>query len=58
MITPILDLFYPPRCAFCGKLLETAGDVCPACEETLPLREEGQILRKVGKNNYPCAVAM
>ncbi|MDE7262004.1 MAG: ComF family protein, partial [Oscillospiraceae bacterium] len=38
--------------------LETAGDICPACEKALPLREEGQILRKVGKNNYPCAVAM
>ena len=57
MKTAILDLFYPPRCAFCGKLLETPGDVCPDCEAALPLRPAGEVLRTVGKHNYPCAVS-
>lgn len=56
--THILDIFFPPRCAFCGKLLENSGDICAECETALPLREEGRVLRAVGENRYPCAVAM
>ena len=33
----ILDLFYPPRCAFCGKI--GVHGVCSACENTLPRAE-------------------
>ncbi|MDO4990842.1 MAG: double zinc ribbon domain-containing protein, partial [Eubacteriales bacterium] len=38
MITKLLDFFYPPRCAFCRRLLRTGSGlwVCPACLETLP----------------------
>lgn len=57
-MTFILDLLFPPRCAFCGELLKTSGDVCEACREKLPLRPEGKVLRTVGANHYPCAVAM
>ena len=56
-MTTILDLLFPPRCAFCGRLLDASGDVCGECEEALPLRAEGKILRTVGENQYPCAVA-
>ena len=56
-MTIILDLLFPPRCAFCGRLLDASGDVCGECEEALPLRAEGKILRTVGENQYPCAVA-
>lgn len=56
MIT-IIDLFLPPRCAFCGKILDTSGDICGECAESLPLRPEGKILRVVGENHYPCSVA-
>ena len=33
----ILDLLYPPKCAFCGTLV-TRGDrgVCPTCLRDLP----------------------
>ena len=49
------DLFFPPRCAFCGALLPIgAGRVCPDCENNLPYIEPGKILRKVG--NHTCAV--
>lgn len=34
----ILDLFFPPKCAFCGR----AGvhGVCPDCEKTLPYADD------------------
>ena len=58
MMSAILDLFFPPRCPFCGKLLERSGGICAECETALPLREAGRVLRTVGENRYPCAVAM
>ena len=54
MIHP-LDLLFPPRCAFCGRLLPIGSrPVCPDCENNLPYIESGKILRKVGK--HTCAV--
>ena len=51
----ILDLFFPPRCVFCGKLTYPADrSICPKCAKNLPLIESNQILRKIGK--YTCAV--
>lgn len=35
--TALLDLFFPPRCAFCGKL--GVRGVCDACDKTLPRTE-------------------
>jgi len=35
----LLDLLFPPKCPFCGCVLDTA-DVCPACRKTLPWTEE------------------
>ena len=33
----LLDILYPPKCAFCGSLLERSADgICPKCRETLP----------------------
>lgn len=33
----VLDLFYPPKCPFCARLLEDARAlVCPDCQEKLP----------------------
>jgi competence protein ComFC len=37
----ILDLLFPPRCPFCGKIQDAAG-VCPGCAKTLPWTEQGQ----------------
>ncbi len=52
------DLFFPPKCAFCGKLMDTAGDgVCPACAAALPAREDENALLLIGEKLYPCAVA-
>lgn len=51
----LLDLLFPPRCAFCGKLLDTSGDICPDCEANLPFREEENIISAIGENKYLCA---
>ena len=33
----LLDLLFPPRCAFCGKVTDEAPDgICPGCREGLP----------------------
>ena len=37
----VLDFFFPPRCAFCGAILEESGDgVCSACRKALPRAAE------------------
>ncbi len=33
----LADLLYPPKCAFCARLLENAEeDICPECRKSLP----------------------
>jgi ComF family protein len=33
----LLDLLFPPRCAFCGKVTDEAEDgICPKCRNELP----------------------
>ncbi len=35
--TKLLDLLFPPKCVFCGGLLEQSGALmCPKCQKTLP----------------------
>ena len=45
-IHQLLDLFFPPKCPFCGKVLDHAG-ICPACEKALPWTEEGAGVREL-----------
>ncbi|MEG1989275.1 MAG: phosphoribosyltransferase family protein, partial [Oscillibacter sp.] len=40
----ILNLLFPPKCPFCGRVGETAG-VCVACEKALPWTAAGETLR-------------
>lgn len=35
-LTKILDLLYPPKCPFCGHLLEKGDLLCPDCQRDLP----------------------
>ena len=39
-----LDLLYPPKCPFCGKVQETRG-ICPSCSKALPRTEGDQGLK-------------
>ena len=38
----LINLFFPPKCPFCGKVLDAVG-ICPACEKTLPWVTEEQV---------------
>lgn len=41
-VTFLLDLLYPPRCAFCHAFLETSGEgVCAQCKTGLPFAQNG-----------------
>lgn len=43
----LLDLLYPPKCAFCESVLKDSRHmVCPRCEETLPWLSEADRLQK------------
>ncbi len=42
----ILDLLYPPRCAFCRRLLKRGeSGICALCEDTLPRTRDGGMQR-------------
>ncbi len=33
----LLDLLFPPKCAFCGRVMDDPGDgICPTCVKELP----------------------
>ena len=51
----LLDLLFPPKCPFCGRVLNEPG-VCPKCEKTLPWIEEHLCERKVGQSR--CAAPL
>lgn len=37
LLKALRDLFYPPRCVLCGKLMDASDEpLCPACRDTLP----------------------
>lgn len=40
----LLNLFFPPKCPFCGGILDCPG-VCPACRADLPWNREDAVLR-------------
>lgn len=45
LLEVFLDLLFPPKCPFCGKILDHPG-ICPACEKNLPWTEGDDSLRQ------------
>ncbi len=45
IINFILDLIYPPKCVFCGTVLDKS-DLCIECEKTLPYTKGDSICQK------------
>lgn len=39
-ISKVLELLYPPKCAFCGRLLELEEKECPDCTGQLPVTDD------------------
>lgn len=53
-LTRLLDLLYPPRCPFCGRVLEKGEEGwCASCQESLPWTEEAD-----GKQVPGCAACL
>jgi ComF family protein len=52
----ILNLFFPPKCPFCGKVQDTMG-TCLKCEKELPRIPEEEVLRE-GPGGLCCAGAV
>jgi len=36
LLDPVLDLLFPPKCPFCGRILEKGELLCARCQEELP----------------------
>ena len=55
LLKRLADLFFPPKCVFCRKRLET-GDVCPDCAENLPrcgqIRGRGEFFSRAAAPLY------
>ena len=49
----LLDLLFPPKCAFCGRLLEEPGDVCTTGST---LSAAAGALAEAGAAGVVCAV--
>ena len=48
LLTPILDLLFPPKCPFCAAVLEDPrAPLCPSCQPALPWLEHKEAFRKV-----------
>ena len=45
LLDHILDLLFPPKCPFCGRVLDRPG-ICPTCEKTLPWTDGAGGLRE------------
>lgn len=43
----LLDLLFPPKCPFCGKLLERGTLLCPECGKSLPWLTEAEAEKAV-----------
>ena len=56
LLEAFLDLLFPPKCPFCGRVLEQLG-ICPACEKNLPWIEGREGLRE-GAGGLRCAGAV
>lgn len=46
MLESLLDLLFPPKCPFCGKVQDTHG-ICGPCEKELPWTEGTDSLRRL-----------
>ena len=56
LLDHILDLLFPPKCPFCGRVLDRPG-ICPTCEKTLPWTDGAGGLRE-GPGGLRCAAPL
>ena len=56
MFSCLLDLLFPPKCPFCGRVLDAPG-ICGKCQKSLPWTEENQVLKSL-PGNLKCAAPL
>lgn len=54
--TILLDLIFPPKCPFCGRVRDTLG-ICPSCMKSIPWTDEAHSLRKL-RDGLLCAAPL
>lgn len=52
----VLNLLFPPKCPFCGKVQDASG-ICPDCEKELPRIPDAEALKE-GPGKFRCAGAV
>ena len=52
----VLNLLFPPKCPFCGKVQDAVG-ICEHCEKELPLVPDAEAVRE-GADGFRCAGAV
>lgn len=45
IVETFLNLLFPPKCPFCGQVLDKPG-ICPVCEKDLPWIDDAEALRE------------
>ena len=56
MFSCLLDLLFPPKCPFCGRVLDAPG-ICGKCQKSLPWTEKNQVLKSL-PGNLKCAAPL
>lgn len=46
LLSQFLDLLFPPKCPFCGKITDSPG-ICPACRAALPWVPDEETVREL-----------
>lgn len=56
LFSSFLDLLFPPKCPFCGRVLDVP-DICDACQKALPWTEGEEAVRR-GPDGFRCAAPL
>ena len=56
LLSSFLDLLFPPKCPFCGRVLDKPS-ICDACRGELPWTEGAGALRR-GPGGFRCAAPL
>ena len=56
ILSNLLDLLFPPKCPFCGCVLDAPG-ICGKCQNSLPWMEENQTLKSL-PGDLKCAAPL
>ena len=56
LLSSLLDLLFPPKCPFCGRVLDAPG-ICDACRRDLPWTEGTDQVRR-GPDGFRCAAPL